>query len=245
MGNQYTQEYSKDYKLNLFIKHIQTYCPEWEYVRGFTWSDGRAVLKNKICGHEKNVSCITVRKMGEESRTQKKLICRECIKEKKQKEEQDKYKRISIEQFKKETKPVRNVQTMIKICPQCGTFYFGFKKDKFCSDECKELNRKKNANRYKETKRKMCRTQESRFINLDALYKRDNGLCWLCGKPCDMSLDPNDNYYPSIDHVYPVSLGGKDSWDNVRLAHRICNTKKSNKIDMVAIKMASKHSPRV
>lgn len=232
MGNQYTQEYSKDYKLNLFIKHIQTYCPEWEYVRGFTWSDGRAVLKNKICGHEKNVSCITVRKMGEESRTQKKLICRECIKEKKQKEEQDKYKRISIEQFKKETKPVRNVQTMLKICPQCGELYYASKsRTVYCSNVCYKKAFAQYINRNKDFRKRVSRTEESKSITLKALYKRDNGMCWLCGKPCDYTLDSNDNYYPSIDHVIPIAKGGKDKWDNVRLAHRICNSFKNDSMD--------------
>ena len=32
------------------------------------------------------------------------------------------------------------------------------------------------------------------------------------------------DYYPSVDHVVAVCDGGEDSWDNVRLAHRICNS---------------------
>ena len=36
------------------------------------------------------------------------------------------------------------------------------------------------------------------------------------------------NNYPSIDHVIPVSKGGTHTWDNVKLAHRHCNTMKSN-----------------
>lgn len=37
------------------------------------------------------------------------------------------------------------------------------------------------------------------------------------------------NWYPSIDHVIPISKGGRHSWDNVKLAHRLCNSVKSNK----------------
>jgi 5-methylcytosine-specific restriction endonuclease McrA len=40
----------------------------------------------------------------------------------------------------------------------------------------------------------------------------------------------SDPEAPNIDHVFPVSLGGKDSEDNVRLAHRLCNMRKSNKV---------------
>ena len=34
--------------------------------------------------------------------------------------------------------------------------------------------------------------------------------------------------YPSIDHIIPVSRGGLHSWDNVRLAHFLCNAVKSD-----------------
>ena len=36
--------------------------------------------------------------------------------------------------------------------------------------------------------------------------------------------------YPSIDHIYPVSKGGMHAWNNVQLAHRKCNTYKSDSI---------------
>ena len=38
------------------------------------------------------------------------------------------------------------------------------------------------------------------------------------------------NSYPSIDHIIPVSRGGTHTWDNVQLAHRYCNSIKSNKL---------------
>lgn len=34
---------------------------------------------------------------------------------------------------------------------------------------------------------------------------------------------------PSVDHVKPLAKGGKHSWRNVVLAHRICNTLKSDR----------------
>ena len=36
---------------------------------------------------------------------------------------------------------------------------------------------------------------------------------------------PGDNY-PTVEHVIPVSLGGLESWNNVRLAHWKCNLEK-------------------
>lgn len=65
------------------------------------------------------------------------------------------------------------------------------------------------------------------------MFVRDGGVCWICGGKCN----PNDyvirdgykicgNYYPSVDHIVPICEGGEDSWKNVRLAHRICNSKR-------------------
>lgn len=73
-------------------------------------------------------------------------------------------------------------------------------------------------------------------INLVDLFKKSNGVCYLCGKPCDIEDRREANgtiicgdMYPSIDHVIPLARGGQHSWNNVRLAHRICNSLKSDK----------------
>lgn len=73
-------------------------------------------------------------------------------------------------------------------------------------------------------------------INLVDLFKKSNGVCYLFGKPCDIEDRREANgtiicgdMYPSIDHVIPLARGGQHSWNNVRLAHRICNSLKSDK----------------
>ena len=73
---------------------------------------------------------------------------------------------------------------------------------------------------------------------LEKLYKRDNGICKICGHKCDYTdyyIDENGTYiagnnYPSIDHIKPISKGGCHTWENVQLAHRICNTIKNDKV---------------
>lgn len=66
-------------------------------------------------------------------------------------------------------------------------------------------------------------------ITLEALYRRDAGVCYLCGGLCDWD-DKHDNVvganYPSIDHIIPIARGGLHSWGNVRLAHHLCNAVK-------------------
>lgn len=72
-------------------------------------------------------------------------------------------------------------------------------------------------------------------ITVFGLYKRDSGRCWLCGGECDFDDKVErsgvivcGDRYPSIDHVLPLSKGGEHSWRNVKLAHRICNSIKSD-----------------
>ena len=75
-------------------------------------------------------------------------------------------------------------------------------------------------------------------ITLKKLYTRDGGICYLCGKPCDYEDYKRSDkgafitgrLYPSIDHVKPLSHGGTHTWDNIRLAHMICNSQKSDRI---------------
>lgn len=73
-------------------------------------------------------------------------------------------------------------------------------------------------------------------ITLPLLFKRDKGVCKICGGLCDY----NDykikdgfiivgNNYPSIDHIKPISKGGSHTWDNVQLSHKLCNSIKADK----------------
>lgn len=87
-----------------------------------------------------------------------------------------------------------------------------------------------------ELRRERIRAGKVEDVTLDALIKRDGGICYLCGKKVtkrrkfkrgekrgDMRM------YPSVDHVIPVSRGGSHTWNNVKLAHRSCNSKKGGR----------------
>lgn len=56
------------------------------------------------------------------------------------------------------------------------------------------------------------------------IAERDGYLCFLCSKPF------NQKESPTLDHWYPKSLGGSDELSNLRLAHKTCNTRKSDSI---------------
>lgn len=114
-------------------------------------------------------------------------------------------------------------------CCECGkTFTAHHPTAKYCSNTCKQKKYRKRI-RYKGI-------TIDKNITLRRLARRDHDLCQICG----LFVDWNDytetdktivcgDMYPSIDHITPISLGGVHSWDNIQLAHRSCNYRKSNK----------------
>lgn len=56
-----------------------------------------------------------------------------------------------------------------------------------------------------------------------AIWERDGGVCQYTGR----KLRPSEG---NIDHIVPVSRGGKTSWDNCVLADKKINSRKGNKL---------------
>ena len=40
--------------------------------------------------------------------------------------------------------------------------------------------------------------------------------------------DPNSNYHPTLDHIRPLSKGGKDTLENIIICHRDTNEEKAD-----------------
>ena len=57
----------------------------------------------------------------------------------------------------------------------------------------------------------------------DTVIERDAGICQLCGDPV-----ADDDVH--IDHITPVSLGGRNEINNLQVAHSTCNLRKGNRI---------------
>lgn len=62
--------------------------------------------------------------------------------------------------------------------------------------------------------------------------KRNGGdlTCWICGGECVPGSRGDDA--PSVDHLVPISNGGSDTFDNVRIAHRGCNRDRGNRVQL-------------
>lgn len=128
------------------------------------------------------------------------------------------------------------------VCKQCGKEFHRRKRNEdqclFCSRKCaSEFLLAHLVNVYPENgssdakrRYRIRKNGNPDFsINLRLLYERDKGICAICGESVDMTVDPLSDEYGSIDHIVPLAKGGKHRWDNVQLAHRICNSRKGIK----------------
>jgi hypothetical protein len=72
--------------------------------------------------------------------------------------------------------------------------------------------------------------KKTEVISLPAIFSRDRGLCGLCGKRVNRRWKPNDSRAATLDHIVPISLGGRHESANVQLAHFGCNSAKRARI---------------
>lgn len=123
------------------------------------------------------------------------------------------------------------------VCKECGTDFFtecGDTHSVFCCKSCAdryERNIERKTNRFKEYMRKVQHRRAKQLrenfvedVSYDALYKRDKGICRVCGLPVHSDKFCDNNWGGTIDHIIPLSVGGEHSMSNCQLAHRICNS---------------------
>lgn len=125
------------------------------------------------------------------------------------------------------------------VCVICGNEFRTMSKSKStCSSECSKEKARRKSREYGRLRDRKLHGDAvvDNDITLEGLYERDGGVCYICGEKCDWEDRKIDGryftagkLYPSIDHVVPLARGGKNAWNNVRLAHRVCNSKKCDK----------------
>ena len=122
--------------------------------------------------------------------------------------------------------------TKVWVCGWCNedmVLPFSYKGTKAYHDEC-SVRARRQRNRIKNVRRQNNRVQGIR-VDVEAVALRDGFVCHICGDGVDMSVARNSRYGATLDHVYPLSRGGEDSLDNLKLAHWICNVRKSDKLE--------------
>lgn len=103
---------------------------------------------------------------------------------------------------------------------------------KFCSKQClkrcmaRQARRKKPRNSMFRARARRYRVAYTPGITWRAVMQRDGDTCSLCGFAVPPISSRSDPLSPTVDHRVPMAGGGGHTWENVQLAHRICNSYK-------------------
>lgn len=212
-------------------KIVNEKYPKFRYISGYESVDDFFILECVHCGYQFTRKADILRP----SRT-KVIRCKACIEKAKEEKRNEIIKRkAEREKRKKEIDNEREIKKF-KICAECGERFISSNRRTCCKDECdkRRKNRRKDKRIYKNGKADIS-------ITLTKLIKRDNNKCHICNGECNINdfvvREDNTfiagNRYPSIDHVIPIARGGVHEWDNVKLAHRYCNSIKNDNIYLV------------
>lgn len=214
------------------IQCIAERTPNFEYIGGFTGCDGFVDVKCKTCGTVLHKSLISIR--------QRHATCEVCANL--ERVEQERQRQLQKQKEQEERERARWIkascnQLSMSVCECCGSLFVPSGRIKYCSTTCsKRIN---NAIKKDRRIRKIRHVVVDKNITLERLYERDNGRCYICGNVCDWDDYAIEhgvfiayNNYPSIDHIVPISKGGKHEWNNVKLACRGCNSRKSDNLPL-------------
>lgn len=67
-------------------------------------------------------------------------------------------------------------------------------------------------------------------INLEQVWARDHGNCWICTLPVDPDARFPAPLSRSLDHIIPLARGGSHTFNNVATAHLRCNISKKDRL---------------
>ena len=201
--------------------------PGFVYVGGYVNNRSEITVRCKACGTTKTVN------YG--ARWQKPIPCKTCKDRAKEREAFTRENEAEKARREKAIATMNPKQVSFRVCERCRAVFVG--RSMYCSVKCarRAMDSKRS---WKKDRRINAENIVDKEITLEAVAKRDGNVCWLCGLPVDWDdIDETriyaGNMYPSIDHVVPLAKGGKHAWGNVRLAHRICNTMKGDKVGIV------------
>lgn len=225
----------------LIILRLNAKTSKFEYIGGYAGCESKITIMCKDCGNVISLNAQIVKPC----RKDKVIQCNCCngLLKKFKAEETKEKTRQQREKEQKEKAREREQLKQIKYaeshkvvtCDECGrVFETKNKIQRYCSEQCR-VRQGRRTNEHMR-RRKEVGGRHDTNISLNALVTRDNNMCHICGKTCNIEdyVVKGDtfvagNYYPSIDHVIPLAKGGTHTWDNVKLAHRICNSIKRDK----------------
>ena len=228
----------------------------FEYVGGYSGKGGKVKIRCWKCGTEYertvgflrrgNVICIECQKAETQKRKEE---------QRKIAEQEAEVRKIERE-WRRLTHPPKNAYAeqheaflnRTGVCEICGKAYTvreyvksaGLKiacDSGVCSFECKKEKTRRIVRNSHKGRRDSHRHRAKKHgvaydssITLKKLVERNGLKCAICGEMCDWNDHTWSKYsgpmYPSIDHIIPMSKGGPHVWENVQVAHIICNSEK-------------------
>ena len=197
-------------------------------------------FQNLRCGNVVCSECAKVQKATEEQARKKEQ------EERKAKQEAERIARnplgLSYYQLS-----IQDKLDEVFICKVCGAEYTPrqyiidaglktFSNPGCCSRECHKRFRRK-AQKIRERGYRNHKGRARKYgcafdssVTLKSLIKRNGLRCAICGEMCNENDHEWTNHFgpmsPTIDHIIPMSKGGGHVWDNVQVAHAICNSMK-------------------
>jgi 5-methylcytosine-specific restriction endonuclease McrA len=101
--------------------------------------------------------------------------------------------------------------------------YRKWKRDESLCNRCRFIKKARQKNVA--TARRQSAEKAGDKIAWRELGERDGWQCHICNrkvqKRAGTAKQPKG---ATVDHIVPVAHGGSHTWDNVALAHRVCNT---------------------
>ena len=237
----------------------------FEYVGGYTSKTGKVQIRCQKCGAEfertvsflqrGNVICIECQKA--ETLRRKEEQRRAAAQEAETRKIEREWYRLAHppkEAYEEQHEAFLNRSGICEICGKpytvreyvesCGIKYardYGV-----CSLECKKEKARRITRILHKGRRDSHRHRARKLglaydpsVTLKKLVERDGLRCAICGEMCDWNDHSWSKYsgpmYPSIDHIIPMAKGGPHVWENVQVAHIICNSEKGANVQVNAM----------
>ena len=123
---------------------------------------------------------------------------------------------------------IRNKRTAKEVyCKQCGCNFtqISFRHKAFCSDHCIKRHERRQRRYLKRAGHELIDS-----FSRNDVFDRDKWRCKQCRQKVVLPAGNNDANEATVDHIMPVSKGGKHAWGNVQCLCRRCNTLKNDSV---------------
>lgn len=204
----------------------------YEYVGGYKTKRDKLTIRCRKCGELKTTSPSALF-----SNKYDHHVCFNCMRIEREKAREERiaaWKEHEAAEYAKD-----------KVCETCGRVYHSTSDtSRYCSLKCKRKRRDCNHR----GRARYYGVEYDQSITWRSLARKlGHCNCEICGQPCDTNdtrwglIGP---LYPTVDCIIAMSNGGGYVWENVQLAHAICNSAKRDLIEQHEIEKAvGKHGP--